>query len=150
VKSNFPPPVARPPQIPLSLRRAPQRVDHAIVAAQPTLLAAIKLCISLGGFAADKQVYGALDIDAGHWSRILRGDAHFPVDRLACLMDLCGNEAPLLWLVHARGYETAQLRKRETETERSLREAHEALETERMKNRVLIEAIHGRPVGVGG
>lgn len=131
-------------QASLRLVRTAQAVDPVLVIAQPTLLAAIKLCISLGGFEADKQVYAPLDIDASHWTRIIRGDAHFPVDKLIALMDLCGNEAPLIWLTHARGYEPRSLRKRETETERSLREANEALEAERMKVRVLTEALHGR------
>lgn len=132
------------PQLPLRLVRTPQAVDPALVIAQPSMLAAIKLCISLGGFDADKQVYGALDIDAGHWSRIHRGEAHFPVDKLPALMDLCGNEAPLIWLTHSRGYDAASLRKRETETERALRVAQEALEAERTKVRVLTDALHGR------
>lgn len=115
-----------------------------IVLAQSTMLGAIKLCISLAGFQADKQVYGALGIDAGHWSRVMRGEAHFPVDKLTELMDLCGNEAPLIWLTHARGYDPRSLRKLESETERHLREAREALDAERMKVRVLTDALHGR------
>lgn len=132
------------PQIPLRLARAPQTVDPAIVLAQPTMLGAIKLCISLAGFQADKQVYGVLEIDAGHWSRIMRGEAHFPVDKLTELMDLCGNEAPLIWLTHARGYEPASLRKRETETERRLRVAEERIALLTHDKRVLTEALHGR------
>lgn len=142
MKSNVLPAVDDP-QASLRLVRAAQAIDPKLVTAQPSLLAAIKLCISLGGFQADKQVYSALDIDAGHWSRILRSDAHFPVDKLTDLMDLCGNEAPLIWLTHSRGYDAASLRKRETETERSLREAHEQLDTERMKVRLLTDALRG-------
>lgn len=131
------------PQIPLRLARAAQAVDPAIVLAQPTMLGAIKLCISLAGFQADKQVYGVLNIDAGHWSRVMRGEAHFPVDKLTELMDLCGNEAPLIWLTHSRGYDAASLRKRETETERTLREVRESLDAERLKVRVLTAALRG-------
>ena len=130
-------------QVSLRLVRTAQSVDPSLVVAQPTLLAAIKLCISLGGFEADKQVYGALDIDASHWTRITRGDAHFPVDKLIDLMDLCGNEAPLIWLTNARGYDAASLRKRETETERLLRTMTEERDAERMKVRVLTEALRG-------
>jgi len=109
------------PQLPLSLARPSAAVDPLLIQAQPTLLAAIKLCISMGGFEADKEVYKALDIDAGHWSRICRAEAHFPVDKLVALMDLCGNEAPLMWLLSARGYDLSALRKRESETEKALR-----------------------------
>lgn len=142
MKSNLLPPLDGP-QIPLRLARAAQAIDPVIVLAQPTMLGAIKLCISLAGFQADKQVYGVLNIDAGHWSRVMRGEAHFPVDKLTELMDLCGNEAPLIWLTHSRGYDAASLRKRETETERHLREVREALDAERLKVRVLTAALRG-------
>jgi hypothetical protein len=130
-------------QLPLRLARTTQVVDPSIVIAQPTMLHAIKLCITLGGFESEKQVYGALDIDAGHWSRITRGDAHFPVDRLSALMTLCGNEAPLIWLAHARGYDPASLRKLETDTERRLREAQELVLQLQHDKRVLTEALRG-------
>lgn len=142
MKSNVLPTVDGP-QIPLRLARAAQAVDPALVLAQPSLLGAIKLCVSLGGFEADKQVYRALDIDASHWTRITRGEAHFPVDKLGDLMDLCGNEAPLIWLTHARGYDPASLRKRETETERRLREAEERIAMLVHDKRVLTEALRG-------
>lgn len=120
-------------------------MDPSLVIAQPTLLGAIKLCVSLAGFDSDKQVYAQLGIDAGHYSRILRGEAHFPVDRLSDLMDLCGNEAPLIWLTNMRGYDPASLRKRESDTERRLREANERIEMLEHDKRVLTEALRGNP-----
>lgn len=137
-------PTVADPQIPLRLVREHQDVDPALVLAQPTLLGAIKLCISLAGFDADKQVHRDLEIDAGHWSRITRGEAHFPVDKLSALMDLCGNEAPLIWLTNARGYDPRSLRKLETETERALREEREALKREREKTALLTELLQGK------
>lgn len=131
-------------QLPIRLVRGPQEVDPTLVVAQPTFLAAIKLCISLGGFESEKQVYVALGIDASHWTRILRGDAHFPVDKLPELMDLCGNEAPLIWLTYARGYDVASLRKRESETERKLRDMQERAEAAELRARILTEALQGR------
>ena len=136
-------PAVDEPQMPLRLVRASQAVDPSLVIAQPTMLGAIKLCISLAGFQADKQVYGVLNIDAGHWSRVMRGEAHFPVDKLTELMDLCGNEAPLIWLTHARGYDAASLRKRESDTERRLREAEERIALLTHDKRVLTEALRG-------
>lgn len=118
-------------------------VDQKLVEQQRTLLGAIKLCISLAGFEADKEVYGKLGVDAGHWSRIHRGEAHFPVDKLNALMDLCGNEAPLLWLVQSRGYDLASLRHRETELERKLRELTEENLLLKHDKRVLAEALRG-------
>jgi hypothetical protein len=136
-------------QMNLPLRKM-QHVDHHLIQQQPTLLAAVKLCISLGGFEADKEVYTPLGIDAGHWTRIMRGEAHFPIDKLPALMDLCGNEAPLLWLLDARGYDLHSVRPRESETQRELRLANERIammEAERRAERNLLsEVLAGRPV----
>lgn len=132
------------PQAELRLVRTAQRLDPAIVTAQPSFLAAIKLCVSLGGFENEKPLAHRLDIDPGHWSRIMSGSAHFPTDKVCDLMDLCGNEAPLLWLMYHRGYDLACLRKRETETERTLRETMEQLDRERDRNRYLAELLSGR------
>ena len=46
------------------------------------------------------------------------------------LMDVCGNDAPLLWMLHQRGYDLYSLRKLESETQkqnRLLREENSAL-----------------------
>jgi hypothetical protein len=118
-------------------------VEPRLVEQQKSLLGAIKLCISLGGFEADKEVYKELGIDAGHWSRIHRGEAHFPVDKLTALMDLCQNEAPLLWLLNARGYALDSLRHRETELERQNRLLREQVELLKHDKRVLSEALRG-------
>lgn len=117
--------------MPEQLSLVPMReIDLRLIRQQPSMLSAIKLCISMGGFEADKEVYRSLGIDAGHWSRIHRGEAHFPIDKLTALMDLCSNEAPLLWLVDSRGYDLTSMRKRETDLEkqnRLLREENAAL-----------------------
>lgn len=41
------------------------------------------------------------------------------------LMDGCGNDAPLWWMAHDRGYDLRSLHKRESELERELRLARE-------------------------
>jgi hypothetical protein len=89
-------------------------------------------------------VHIPLGIDAGHWTRMRSGAAGIQWDKLEAICDLCGNDAPILWMLYQRGYDLHSLRKRETETERALREAREALDQERMKNRVLVEALNGR------
>jgi hypothetical protein len=45
-------------------------------------------------------------------------------------MDACGNDAPLMWMMHQRGYDLHSIRKLESETEkvnRQLREENAAL-----------------------
>lgn len=78
-------------------------VPLEVVVQQPTLLSAIRLCINAAGLE-DKQVWMQLDIDQGHFANITKGKGHFPPDKLTALMDICGNEAPLIWLAHRRGY----------------------------------------------
>jgi hypothetical protein len=142
---DHPPAQTLPTQRLLTMAKQPvQEIDHALVRRQPSMLAAVKLCISMGGLEADKEVYMPLGIDAGHWTRIMRGEAHFPIDRLPDLMDLCGNEAPMLWLLDNRGYDLNSLRHKETETARQLREAHEhiaRMEAERHAERILISDL---------
>lgn len=126
----------------LSLVRTPDRTDVPldIVTRQPSLSKAIALCIQFSGLL-DKEILLALDIDAGHWSRIVKGDANFPTNRLGDLMDICGNDAPLMWLAHARGYGLVVLR---TESERRAEEAERRLAEEREKVRWLTDLLQGK------
>jgi hypothetical protein len=46
----------------------------------------------------DKEVYLSLGIDAGHWSRIRKGEAHFPMDKIADFCRCVGNRVLPEWL----------------------------------------------------
>jgi hypothetical protein len=70
---------------------------------------AIKLCAELAP-VDDKVICLELKIDAGQWSRIKSGQAHFPDEKLTMLMDVCGNEVPLRWLALNRGYGLVRLK----------------------------------------
>lgn len=113
--------LAEQPQLPLARRPAVTDVPIEIVMRCRDLLAAINLCIEVSGLD-DKELSITLNIDAAQWSRIRKGEAHFPPRKLPALMDLCGNETPLIWLARARGYALVQV---ETETQRQLREERE-------------------------
>ena len=128
------------PELPLA--RTADRVDVPLelVVKQPTFAGAIALCVQLSGLE-DKEVYLALEIDAGHWSRIMKGDAHFPVNKLNDLMDMCGNEAPLMWLANSRGYGLVILK---TESERRAEAAERALAEERSKVKLLTDLLQGK------
>ncbi|KVG33841.1 MULTISPECIES: hypothetical protein [Burkholderia cepacia complex] len=103
-------------------------VPTEFVLKQPSLAGAIALCVQLSGLD-DKEIYLSLGIDAGHWSRIMKGDAHFPVNKLNELCDMCGNEAPLIWWAHSRGYGLVLLKseaeRRAEDAERRAREAED-------------------------
>ena len=129
-------------QAELALARVPDRLDVPLdtVMRRRDFLGAINLCIDVSGLD-DKEIYLELGIDAAQWSRIRKGDAHFPPNKLQSLMTVCRNEVPLIWLARSYGYALVQI---ETETQRQLREAHDMLEQERLKNSVLMEALRGQ------
>lgn len=83
--------------------------SRELVIAQPTLLHALKLAMEVGG-CDDKQMAIDLEIDPGQWSRIMGGTAFYPTNKYLQFMQLCGNDIPLVWLAHQRGYELKPLR----------------------------------------
>ncbi len=98
-------------------------IDPSLIAKQPSMTKALQLCQTLSGLD-DKAFIGSGGIvkDSAQWSRIMGSGQHnFPQDELNKFMDKAENEAPLLWLVHSRGYDINSLRKLESETERALR-----------------------------
>ena len=109
-----------------------QEVDSALIAKQPSMTKALQLCQTLSG-KDDAQFYGDNGIvkDQAQWSRVMGPSAHhFPHDKFNLFMDLAGNEAPMLWLLHSRGYDIESLHKLESETEkqcRLLRQENDAL-----------------------
>lgn len=133
-------------QYELTTRPRMMEVDPLTVARLPTMTKALAFCQSLSGFD-DKDFVGDGGIvkDAAQWSRIMNSGQHnFPQDQLNKFMDKAGNEVPLLWLLHSRGYDLGSLRHQETELEKKLRLAEERAARAEEKNRVLVEAMHGR------
>ena len=95
-----------------------------VIARRPTFHSAFLLSVEVSELE-DKQIYGDLDIDAGQWSRIRGGKAHFPMNKLTEFMDLVGNEICLQWLSFKRGYGLTPLR---TSLERQVEELQQKLE----------------------
>ena len=118
-------PIAHP-EPPLARRANRMDVPIELVSRQETFIGAIALCTQLSGLD-DKEIYMTLEIDAGHWSRIVKGDAHFPVNKIDALMNICGNEAPLLWLANRRGYGLHLLK---SEAERRIEDLEHQLQKE--------------------
>src|SRR3546814_13934460 len=59
-------------------------------------------------------------------------------------MDACGNELPLLWLLHSRGYDPRSIEKYESELERQVRESDASAEKAEMERDMLIRLFHGK------
>jgi len=122
----------------------PTIVTEAEIAREKSLGGAIDLCAKVAGFALDKQLQDELKVDKAQFSRWQSGQEGIVWPKFVRLMDACGSDAPLLWMLYQRGYDIASLRKRESETERALREAREEVERLRTEKRVLVEALNGR------
>ena len=110
-------------------------VSYADVVRKTSLGKAIEYCAELAGYGYDKQLESALrengiKVDKTQLSRWRTGEEGVKWDRLTALMDTCGNDVPVLWMLRQRGYDLGSVRKLESETEREnrlLREENAAL-----------------------
>lgn len=98
------------------------------IARERTLGSAIGLCLKVAGFDMDKQLLNTLKVDKAQFSRWQAGTEGIIWDKFSRLMDACGNDAPLLWMAHQRGYDVAAMRKRESELQRENRLLKEQVE----------------------
>jgi len=99
------------------------------VSREKSLGGAISLCVKAAGLEA-KQLQDQLHLDKAQFSRWESGGEGVMWPKLVALMDACGNDAPLLWMLHARGYDLHSVRRIESEVERQnrlLREENAAL-----------------------
>jgi hypothetical protein len=130
------------PQGELPITRKPKAdpVSMEVILAKRTFSEAIRLAVNVCGLEK-KEIYIPLKIDAGHWTRIMDGDGHFPVDKLNLFCDLVQNEIVLTWWAHSRGKGLHML---ETEAERLLRESEESRAKVEHENRLLRELLQGK------
>ncbi len=112
----------------------PVEVNPSEVVRKTSLGASIELCLELAGMEP-KQLQADLKLDKAQFSRWSSGQEGVVWPRLCAVMDRCGNDAPLLWMNHARGWDLHAMRRVESETERRLRLA---LEENAALRRVLV------------
>lgn len=125
----------------------PSEVTPNEIAREKSLGGAIGLCAKAAGLES-KQVQDALKTDKAQFSRWTDDKEGIVWSKFVALMDFCGNDAPLLWMLAHRGYDLSSLRKSETETEkenRLLKERLASMEAERaVERRLMSELITGR------
>lgn len=125
----------------------PTDVTPSEVIRKATLGSAISLCAEAAGLEP-KAIQTDLKLDKAQWSRWESGQEGILWPKLTAVMDRCGNDAPLLWMLHQRGYDLASLRKRETEVERELRQVREQLAQEQaeraVERKLLAQVLTGR------
>lgn len=83
-------------------------VSDDVVKELPDLQAAIRACILFSGIGM-KTIAIELGIEQSHLSKMVNPSEdprHFPPNKLPLLMDICGNDVPLRWLLIRRGYHT--------------------------------------------
>src|SRR6478609_5925216 len=124
----------------LAKRKPCPPVDKAYVLSLPSFRRALRYSLSLADLDP-KQVYEPLDMDKATWSRIENGQQAFPPDMLNQLAEITGNDAPLIWLAHSRGYELRPL-KSELQERLDAAEAN-AAELER-QNKLMRELLQAR------
>lgn len=115
----------------------PSNVTAQEIAREKTLGGAIGLCVKAAGHEP-KEAMDALKVDGkpldkAQWSRWESGQEGIVWPKFVALMDYCGNDAPLLWMLHSRGYDIGSLRRLETEMERENRLLREELARERQE-----------------
>ena len=100
--------------LPVAVR--PEEVEREL-----TFGGALDLCAKVGGYALDKELQLELKVDKAQFSRWHSGQEGVCWPKLVRMMDVCGNDAPVLWMLAQRNYELRSLHKRESELERQNR-----------------------------
>lgn len=133
-------------QLELLVGRAQPHVEEVTpqlirkIRSKPTLLSAWNMSVQDSGLE-DKEIYGPLQIDGSHWTKITKGNASPPADnRFVQFMDVVGNEYPLIWLAEKRGYDWATIRKHRSDLERENDELKKELEDHKRAIRLLVNS----------
>lgn len=81
-------------------------VDDDRILTCKTMREAINLCVNTSGKQV-KAIAADLGIKTEHFYRMISASddpRHFPPEKLPQLMEVCGNEKPLIWLSLHQGY----------------------------------------------
>jgi len=106
--------------------------------------ASIELCAELADFELDKQLSDGLGFDKGQFSRWQSGGEGIMWPKLVKIMDFCGNDAPLLWMNHDRGWDLYAMRRQQTEMEKRVEAAERRAEAAEEKVRFFAQVIQGK------
>lgn len=112
-------------------------VPVELIRAKRTAGAAFSLACDCSGLE-DKEIYMALDLDAGTFSRIRKGTNTLAGDLVARFCDVVGNRIYVEWLAYQIGCGLVMLK---SEAERRAEGFEQALKEERIKTAALIEAL---------
>ena len=119
----------------------PIPVNPDELARKQTLGAAIELCLELRGYTVDKAPCDELGVDKAQFSRWKSGQEGIMWPKFTNLMDRCGNDAPLLWMLMQRGYDIRTLQKVESVYQRRIRELEEKLAMVEYEHQIELRGI---------
>lgn len=124
----------------LRLRGPAIPVDLTDVAKQPTGAAAISLCAQKSG-KLDKVIADRIGAQEAVWSRAQTTGKGLSLEQIAVLMEVCGNRAPLDWLLLRLNLDPHSLRPLESETDKKLREAEERIAELEQRHAVTVQLL---------
>lgn len=124
----------------LPARKASPQPDVAYLMGLTSLRRAIRYSMSIADLEP-KQVYGPLEKDKATWSRIESGDMSFPADDLPKLCQVIGNDAAVLWLAHATGFDLASMRKLQDDKDRRIADLEQQLAEERAEKAAIAKFV---------
>lgn len=113
-----------------------------LVRKQKTAAAAFALACSVSGLE-DKEIYLTLAIDAGHFSRIRKGEAGFPPDKTAEFCALVKNTVYPEWIAYQVGCALVMLK---SEAERRAEAAEERARAAEAENRLMRQLLQGKAI----
>lgn len=126
----------------LPLSRPPQAIDIPIelIRSKKNQGAAFTLACDASGLD-DKEIYSALGVDAGYFSKMKSGDATLRGDLIARFCKIVGNRIYPEWLAYQVGCTLLQI---ESETQRQLRIETERREKAESENILLKSLLVGK------
>ncbi|MGV3727753.1 transcriptional regulator [Hydrogenophaga sp.] len=126
----------------LPLARPAQRasVPIELVRAQKSSASAFTLACSVSGLE-DKEIYLALDIDAGYFSNIKKGKATLQADLTGKFCDVVGNTIYPEWQAYQVGCTLVMIK---TTAERRAEEAEQRAVAAEAENRLMRQLLQGR------
>jgi hypothetical protein len=89
----------------------------------------------------DKEIYLALGVDKGYFSRMKSGTATLDADKVREFSQIVGNVIYVRWMAYQVGYALVLIK---TEAERRAEEAEARAATAEAENRLMRELLKGR------
>ncbi len=127
-------------ELALVRRAEPNEVPMEMIRRQKTAAAAFALACQSSGLE-DKEIYSALGVDPGYFSRIKKGEATLQADLVPTFCDLVGNRIYPEWQAYQIGCTLVQIK---SEAERRAEQAEERAKSAEAENRLMRQLLAGK------